>query len=159
MKILLCLNNDLESNIALNLLIEELTAHEIYINISKGVGHSEDNITECQLLENDLPFKIIFPLLNKLSSIGFDNKFKTFEQISKKYNWPLFYIKKINKEEDGIKFLKKVEPDLIISIRYGQIFRKTAISIPKKGIINLHSALLPNYRGVIGTFRAKHLEL
>lgn len=154
MKILVCLNRDLEALIALNLLINKLKEHEVYLNLSGGVGHAEDNIAELQITESDVPFEFLFPLLNKMYPQGLDDKFKTFEQISKRYNWPLTCIKKINKKSDGIPFLEELQPDLIVSIRYGQIFKSKAISIPKRGIINLHSGILPNYRGVIATFRA-----
>ena len=45
-------------------------------------------------------------------------------------------------------------PDLIISIRFGQIFHEPIISLPKFGIINLHSGILPHYRGIMATFWA-----
>jgi len=44
------------------------------------------------------------------------------------------------------------EIDLIISVRYGIIFKGSIIKFPKFGIINLHSGILPNYRGVMPTF-------
>jgi len=43
------------------------------------------------------------------------------------------------------------EPDLFISIRFGKIFKEAIIDIPKKGILNLHSAILPDYKGIFGT--------
>jgi len=42
--------------------------------------------------------------------------------------------------------------DLIISIRYGIIFKGDIINYPKYGIVNLHSGILPNYRGIMPTF-------
>ncbi len=46
------------------------------------------------------------------------------------------------------------EPDLIVSIRYRRILRDAAIAIPRHGILNLHSGILPDYRGVMATFWA-----
>ena len=43
------------------------------------------------------------------------------------------------------------EPDLFLSIRFAKIFREEIIQIPKLGILNLHSAILPDYRGILGT--------
>jgi methionyl-tRNA formyltransferase len=50
--------------------------------------------------------------------------------------------------------IKRLDPDLIISIRYGHILKNEVIKIPKHGVINLHSGLLPEYRGVMATFWA-----
>lgn len=54
----------------------------------------------------------------------------------------------------GCQALRDLEPDLIISIRYRRILRDEAIAIPRKGVINLHSGVLPDYRGVMATFWA-----
>ena len=48
----------------------------------------------------------------------------------------------------------KHAPDLIVSIRFGGILKETVISIPRKGVINLHSGILPKYKGVMATFWA-----
>lgn len=54
----------------------------------------------------------------------------------------------------GCQALRDLEPDLVISIRYRRILRDEAIAIPGKGVINLHSGILPGYRGVMATFWA-----
>ena len=54
----------------------------------------------------------------------------------------------------GIASLKSTNPDLIVSIRYGHILKQSAIDIPHLGVLNLHSGKLPQYRGVMATFRA-----
>ena len=54
----------------------------------------------------------------------------------------------------GCQALRDLEPDLIISIRYRRILREEAIAIPEKGVINLHSGILPDFRGVMATFWA-----
>ncbi len=43
--------------------------------------------------------------------------------------------------------LKKLSPDFIVIIAYGQIIPERLLSIPKHGWINLHASLLPKYRG------------
>ncbi len=54
----------------------------------------------------------------------------------------------------GLDALRKLGPDLLISIRYRRILHEPAISVPRLGVINLHSGLLPGYRGVMATFWA-----
>lgn len=57
-------------------------------------------------------------------------------------------------DAEGLATLRSLQPDLIVSIRYRRILKSAAIAIPKYGVINLHSGLLPDYRGVMATFWA-----
>lgn len=43
--------------------------------------------------------------------------------------------------------LKKLKPDLAIIAAYGKIFPKEILEIPSYGFINIHTSLLPKYRG------------
>lgn len=54
----------------------------------------------------------------------------------------------------GLRTLEEQQADLIVSIRYRRILREQAIAIPARGVINLHSGILPDYRGVMATFWA-----
>jgi methionyl-tRNA formyltransferase len=44
--------------------------------------------------------------------------------------------------------LSDLEPDLMVVVAYGKIFRSRALAIPRLGCVNLHASLLPRYRGV-----------
>jgi methionyl-tRNA formyltransferase len=55
---------------------------------------------------------------------------------------------------DGVRLLRHEAPDLIVSIRYRRILRDEAIAVPTHGVLNLHSGILPDYRGVMATFWA-----
>ena len=48
--------------------------------------------------------------------------------------------------------ISSYSPDLIISILGNQIFKKPLIELPPLGCINLHTARLPKYRGLMPTF-------
>lgn len=61
--------------------------------------------------------------------------------------------KNINSSE-SIKTLNNYNLDLVISISCNQIFRKKLLKLPKVGCLNLHTALLPNYKGLMPTFWA-----
>ncbi|HAZ78734.1 MAG TPA: formyl transferase, partial [Porticoccaceae bacterium] len=52
------------------------------------------------------------------------------------------------KSPEALSRVAATEPDLILSIRFGLILPQTIIDLPKYGVINLHSGLLPVYRGV-----------
>lgn len=51
------------------------------------------------------------------------------------------------KGREIIEEIREQKPDLIVVVAYGKILPKEVIDIPKYGIINLHSSLLPRYRG------------
>jgi len=46
-----------------------------------------------------------------------------------------------------IKELQKIMPDLAVVVAYGNILPKGVLEAPKHGCINLHTSLLPKYRG------------
>jgi methionyl-tRNA formyltransferase len=54
----------------------------------------------------------------------------------------------------GLEALESLAPDLVISIRYRRILHDEAIAIPRLGVLNLHSGVLPDYKGVMATFWA-----
>ena len=54
--------------------------------------------------------------------------------------------------EDSVDEIKKYKPDLLLSILGNQIFKDPIINLANKGCINLHTALLPTYRGLMPTF-------
>ena len=87
----------------------------------------------------------------------------------------LFIRNKLNKKYDVIETLKELKikqislknsinnkisldiiraekPDIIISILGNEIFKNDLIELAPKGILNLHSSLLPKYRGLMPTF-------
>jgi methionyl-tRNA formyltransferase len=43
--------------------------------------------------------------------------------------------------------LRRLEPDLGVVVAYGHILRPEILSIPTRGMINVHASLLPRYRG------------
>jgi methionyl-tRNA formyltransferase len=56
--------------------------------------------------------------------------------------------------EEGLAAVRALTPDLVISVRYRRILHDAAIAIPRLGVLNLHSGILPDYRGVMATFWA-----
>ena len=54
--------------------------------------------------------------------------------------------------EANLRIIKSYKPDLLISILGNQIFKRPLIELAPKGCINLHTALLPKYRGLMPTF-------
>jgi methionyl-tRNA formyltransferase len=48
--------------------------------------------------------------------------------------------------------LATMRPDVIVSVSCPQIFKEALIDLPSKGCLNIHGAILPDYRGVMPSF-------
>ena len=48
--------------------------------------------------------------------------------------------------------LAALRPDLVVSVSCPQIFKRELIELPAKGCLNVHGALLPDYRGIMPSF-------
>ena len=44
-------------------------------------------------------------------------------------------------------FFRKINPDVIVVVAFGQILSKEILDMPKYGCVNVHASLLPKYRG------------
>lgn len=51
------------------------------------------------------------------------------------------------RDEVMLEELRALEPDVIVVAAYGKLLPKALLEIPKKAIINVHSSILPQYRG------------
>jgi methionyl-tRNA formyltransferase len=68
------------------------------------------------------------------------------KKVALKYDIPVFQPEKIRKEE-AISKIKKLSPDCIVVVAFGQILPRKILAIPPLGCINVHASLLPKYRG------------
>ena len=157
MKILCCLNADVVSNVALNLLLPSLAGHDVTIGLSSRVGAAPDASEplarrELRAAEQLLPLEVMFPLIER-AGLPDDGRCLTFAEIERHRGIRVRPLLNPNRDA-GLAFLEAVAPDLILSIRYGAIFKSAAIAVPRLGLLNLHAGLLPAYRGVLATFRA-----
>ncbi|MCH9634650.1 MAG: Methionyl-tRNA formyltransferase [Chlamydiae bacterium] len=61
-------------------------------------------------------------------------------------NIPLLQPEKIS-NESFVHSLTQIEADLYVVVAFGQIFPKVLLDMPPKGCVNVHTSLLPKYRG------------
>ncbi|MCL2234439.1 MAG: methionyl-tRNA formyltransferase [Firmicutes bacterium] len=52
-----------------------------------------------------------------------------------------------NISNEGVCALKQLDADIMITVAYGQILSQELLNLTKYGTINVHSSLLPKYRG------------
>lgn len=78
--------------------------------------------------------------------------FDSIKKVLKKNNIDIIKLNKNINHVESIGKIKKYNPDLLVSILGNQIFKTDIINLASKGCINLHSALLPKYRGLMPSF-------
>ena len=80
------------------------------------------------------------------------NPKKSVTKLLKDNNIPAIYLEKSINNKSSLELIKNHKPDLLISILGNEIFKKPIIELAPKGCLNLHTALLPKYRGLMPTF-------
>lgn len=60
-------------------------------------------------------------------------------------------VRNINNEK-FVEYVRRINPDLVISYSAPQVIKPELLKVPRYGIINVHGALLPNYRGAFPSF-------
>ena len=154
MRIAFLANRDIHSNFALNILTNKLSHHSMTIYLSDHVGKKRSDFIELnqlRFIEQALFNDIVFSAIEKSPSAL--KRFLTFHELGDQTGNGVIPLNEIN-SNDGIEKLQSSDPDLIVSIRYGTIIQSAVIAIPRFGILNLHSGILPQYRGVMATFWA-----
>ncbi len=80
-----------------------------------------------------------------------NNKNKVYKFLKSK-NIPIISLEKPINNIDSVNKIKFYKPDLLVSILGNQIFKEPILNLSSKGVINLHTALLPKYRGLMPSF-------
>src|SRR5262249_28317163 len=157
MRILCCLNRDLASNGALNLLLPTLARHTVRVGLTEQVGrtHADEpqQRRELRIAEQTLPNVALFPLVERAALADSGNRYLTFTEIQQLRGIPVDALVDPNRDA-GLDLVKSFAPDLIVTIRYGAILKAALIGISPQGVLNLHSGILPAYRGILATLRA-----
>ncbi len=68
------------------------------------------------------------------------------KELAVKHGIPVYQPPKV-RETDFVELVRKLEPDVIVVVAFGQILPKALLDIPPHGCINVHASLLPRYRG------------
>ncbi|MBE5934909.1 MAG: methionyl-tRNA formyltransferase [Lachnospiraceae bacterium] len=73
-------------------------------------------------------------------------QYTPIKEVALKYNIPVFQPIKLRQDE-CVEDFKKMDIDFIVVVAFGQILPKEILDMPRYGCINVHSSLLPRYRG------------
>lgn len=72
--------------------------------------------------------------------------------VAKRYAIPTYRPPKINATAFVETLRDEIRPDLMVSIAASQILKQRVLDVPRYGCINLHSAPLPRYQGMMPNF-------
>ncbi|MFA7468343.1 MAG: methionyl-tRNA formyltransferase [Desulfotomaculaceae bacterium] len=75
------------------------------------------------------------------------------KEIAQIYGLDVFQPENI-RDTNFIEILRRMDLDIIIVVAYGKLIPPGILGIPKKGCINVHASLLPQYRGAAPIHRA-----
>ncbi|MDD2839746.1 MAG: formyltransferase family protein [Rickettsiales bacterium] len=149
MKIGIATSGDFISNFLINEIHLAFPNDEIAILIDENVGKADsDFIRDIVYYEHTLVNEIFYPFVERLNV---KQKYLTYNQLGNLKNIELFRFININTQEN---LIKELNLDIIISVRFRTIFKDNIISISKYGIYNIHSGILPKYRGAYCLIRA-----
>ena len=110
------------------------------------MGTPEFAIPSLEVVFKNTDLQLIFTKEDKINARGNKIIFSPVKQFGIDNNVEIIQPRKM-KDEEVINKIKEINPDLIVVVAYGKILPKEIIDIPKYGIINVHSSLLPKYRG------------
>ena len=51
------------------------------------------------------------------------------------------------REPEAVERIRRLSPDLLVVVAYGQIIPRSVLDIPRLGAVNVHASLLPRHRG------------
>lgn len=77
---------------------------------------------------------------------------KSVEKVLIDSNIPVISIKDTINSKKNLEFIEGLNADLILIIAGNQIIKKRVLDSTKYGVFNVHSSLLPSYKGLMPTF-------
>jgi len=96
-------------------------------------------------------FKFILTYFKTKIKNFFNNKIKSLNQIAKEKEIPIIRTNTL-KSEYLLNKIRKLSPDVILTLSSFLILEKDILEIPKLCTVNLHTSMLPKYRGILPSF-------
>ncbi len=112
------------------------------------MGTAELSCASLQTLARDKQFQIVAVVTQPDKPKGRDLKLQPspVKSLAQKLNLPVLQPLKA-RDEQFIVGLRDLKPDLIVVVAYGQILPQGILDLPRFGCVNVHTSLLPKYRG------------
>lgn len=159
-QVLFFVGEDITAHLIVNRVMEDMVAKGDYEpvfyfakNAPSKAAAAIPELREFAFFEKKLLNKTVYSFLADHPSLCQPNK--TPDQISEQEGFHVEYVDNINDPEFVAKIAANENIACAISIRCTQIFKKDLVEAVKKTapLLNVHSGLLPDYRGVMTTAR------
>lgn len=108
-------------------------------------------IYQCAVMGFKTCFRKFQNVVDRISRLKIYGGTCSIKAAAKKIGADFRIVSDVNCEE-YVEHVRELNPDLIISYSAPQIIKETLLGIPKHGILNVHGALLPKYRGCLPSF-------
>ena len=99
------------------------------------------------LYQNGYPISNVYTQTPQKSQRGQRINKSPVQGIAETLNLEFRTPKTLKENTEEYDYFKEIGADLVIVVAYGQIIPKEFLSLPKKGFINIHASILPNWRG------------
>jgi methionyl-tRNA formyltransferase len=99
------------------------------------------------LYQNGYPISVVYTQPPQKSHRGQKINKSPIQNISETLNLEFRTPNSIKDNKDEFEYVKALQADLAIVVAYGQIIPKEFLDLTKKGFINIHASILPNWRG------------
>ena len=99
------------------------------------------------LYQNGYPISVVYTQPPQKSHRGQKINKSPIQNISETLNLEFRTPNRIKDNKDEFEYVKGLQADLAIVVAYGQIIPKEFLDLTKKGFINIHASILPNWRG------------
>ena len=110
------------------------------------MGTPEFAVSSLKKLEEEHEILAVFTKIDKPNQRGKKIQYTPVKQYALEHHLEVLQPNSI-RDVEVIQKIRDYHPDLIVVVAYGKILPKEILEIPKYGVINVHSSLLPKYRG------------
>ena len=112
------------------------------------MGTAELSCASLEVLAGDKTFSVAAVVTQPDKPKGRDLKLQPspVKSLALKLGLPVLQPERA-RDEKFIAELRRLKPDLIVVVAYGQLLPQTILDLPKFGCLNVHTSLLPKYRG------------
>ncbi len=99
------------------------------------------------LYQNGYPISHVYTQPPQKSKRGQKINKSPIQGIAETLNLEIRTPQSLKDNNEEYNFFKELNADLVIVVAYGQIIPKQFLDLTKKGFINIHASILPNWRG------------
>lgn len=112
-------------------------------------GTPDFSVPSLDILHNHphIELKFVISMPDRKAGRGYQVKSPEVIEFAKNNKIPFFQTSNINEEKKFLSNLIKEEIDVFIVLAFAQFLKDDVLNIPKLGCFNIHTSLLPKYRG------------